>query len=190
MRLIHQKQILLLRCLLEKAFQIHIRIKYIIIIAQNIVAPRRNIQTQFERTYPMLLRLRNDLLPRKEVRFLQKLIHRIIHTVIMPQSIRTILWVTLQLLLWEFRVWILLNLIPRFILFSTYPFITLLCEIKQRNLFIFFCKLCLSSTQAQFLLRRQLNDLRLIALLPQQSECLFRDGCRNRLCRQIENAIC
>ena len=103
MRLIHQKQILLLRRLLEKAFQIHIRIKHIIIITQDIVAPRCHIQTQLERTNSMLPGLRDDFFPRKEIRLLQKFIHRIIHTVIMPQGIRTILWIAFQFHLRKFR---------------------------------------------------------------------------------------
>ena len=94
--LIHQENIIALDSFLKKALQIHIRIKHIIIIAQYIIHPGCHIQTHLKRTHLIFFRLRQYLLARKQIRSLQQIIHRIIHTVIMSLRIRTIHRIALQ----------------------------------------------------------------------------------------------
>ena len=58
MCLIHQKQIVSLYPLLKKAFQIYIRIEYVIVITDNIVRPGCHIQTHLKRAHLIFFRLR------------------------------------------------------------------------------------------------------------------------------------
>ena len=58
MCLIHQEQIVSLYPLLKKAFQIYIRIEYVIVITDNIVRPGCHIQTHLKRAHLIFFRLR------------------------------------------------------------------------------------------------------------------------------------
>ena len=58
MCLIHQEQIVSLYPLLKKAFQIYIRIEYVIVITDNIVCPGCHIQTHLKRAHLIFFRLR------------------------------------------------------------------------------------------------------------------------------------
>ncbi len=81
MGFIHQKQVFPTDTFRKKTFQVHIRVKHIIIITDNIIRPRCHIQAQFKRADHMLPGLFQNHFPCKYVGLVQQLIHRIIDPV-------------------------------------------------------------------------------------------------------------
>ena len=95
--LVHQKNVVTACPLLEKAFEIHIGIKHIIVIAQNIVHPGGHVQTEFKGAHRIRLCLSQNLLPCEHIRGLQQIIDCIIHPVIMPFGIGAVHGITVHL---------------------------------------------------------------------------------------------
>ena len=57
MRFIHKENIVALQPFRKKTLQIHIRVKYIIIVTDDIIDPACRIQTKFKRADHKFLRL-------------------------------------------------------------------------------------------------------------------------------------
>ena len=62
MGLIHEEQIITFLSVREVAFQAHIRVKHIVVIADDPVGPAGDVQTVFKWAYPVLFRVLQDLL--------------------------------------------------------------------------------------------------------------------------------
>ena len=98
MRLIDQKQILTLDPFTEEPAQMRIRVKHVIIVADDRVHPQRDVQTHLMRAYLPFPRLLRKDLPIHLIRRSDQLVHRVIHPVIMPLRIRAGVWITVRLL--------------------------------------------------------------------------------------------
>ena len=100
MGLIHQKQILFPAGSVGKeAFQIYVRIKQIIVIADNAICKQTHVQRHLKGTDLMLPGITFDLVPGVVLFMGQQVKYRIIDPVKMPFGIRTVLRITCRLLL-------------------------------------------------------------------------------------------
>ena len=98
MRLIHQKQIFSFYILSEKPFQTDIRIKDIIIIADQHIDPQCQIQIQFEGTDPVFVSLLKKHLSGQRIRSAgPQVIDRFVNAVKMPFCIRTVIGIAFRL---------------------------------------------------------------------------------------------
>ena len=88
MRLVNQKEILLLRSFSEKAPEMGIRIKYIIVITDDRISPDRKIQRHLKRTYGMLSCIGFNLIPAHIIGVGQHIKDRIIDPVKVSFRIR------------------------------------------------------------------------------------------------------
>ncbi len=98
MGLVNQKNIVLPHALSKEPFQIHMRVKQIIVVADNRVRKQAHIKTKLKRTDHMLFCTGNNRLPVKIVLFGQQLVNRIVYTVIVPSGIGTVIRVALRFL--------------------------------------------------------------------------------------------
>ena len=98
MGLINEKNIVSAHAFPEKPFQMHRRIKHIIIVAYHCIHPQRKIQTHLKGTHLPLLGLAKDGLPVIDMRGGPQLINRIIDPVEMTFGIGTMGRITFRLL--------------------------------------------------------------------------------------------
>ena len=97
-RLIDQEQIAALVPLREKPFQMGIRIKYVIIIADHPVYPYRDIQRHLKGADPILLRLGFQYIACQIAAVCDQVEHCVIDPVIVPLCIGAGIWVALRFL--------------------------------------------------------------------------------------------
>ena len=104
MRFVYKEKIVTSYALCKESLKTYIRVKYIVIVTNNVVAPARHIQTEFKWTYFSLNRIFIDYVPVKNISRLQKIVHSIIYSVEMPFGVRTVIRVTLSLIVRTYLV--------------------------------------------------------------------------------------
>ena len=95
---INEKYIIAFHPVSEESFQMDLRIKCIIVIADYPIHPGGRIQTHFIRTDLVFLRLGQQVLSKIRVSFCQQFKHCLVHPVKMSFGIRTLLRIAVRLL--------------------------------------------------------------------------------------------
>ena len=96
--LINEKNIVSLYPLLKKSLKINIRVKYIVVIADDIITPARRIKTKLKWTNGIFIRLRQNIITLNHIAPAKQVKNRIIYSVKMPLCIRTVYRIALHLI--------------------------------------------------------------------------------------------
>ena len=96
--LINEKNIVSLYPLLKKSLKINIRVKHIVVIADNIITPARRIKTKLKWTNGIPIRLRQNIIALNHLTPAKQIKNRIIYSVKMPLCIWTVHRIALHLI--------------------------------------------------------------------------------------------
>ena len=96
--LINEKNIVSLYPLLKKSLKINIRVKHIVVIADNIITPAGRIKTKLKWTNGIFIRLRQNIITLNHIAPAKQVKNCIIYSVKMPLCIRTVHRIALHLI--------------------------------------------------------------------------------------------